>query len=466
MSLLEAFCYIKTSKIYYLYYNISTLGVIVSGASLLLLIIIDFIAICSERNKRVKYSKADRLISLNVLKVTTSEVREWKEKKSKVFVLVDNYVVDVEKYLDNHSGGRNTLADSLYGDVTRYLTGSVPFNSKFQAIDHRYSTCLYAIRTLAIAEIEDDHKIIIDDSKSVYINEECQLVGGRQTAGATSEFTFQSFRDNIKFARFLPGFSWMGKHFSITGKSQNKCRLYSLCLAGNKTIHEKHQVLLSNVIKLENKESINSPQLTKNDYYSNELQLYVKRYDTQGAFSFSLHTDKIPSNDYIIKGPLGLGLDLNESTLDGTYALMSAGTGVYCFLDFASFAIRLMVNKISKTHNCLTNNLSDQESFDKVDLSFKLILCITFPNEANAYWHDIFTEANRLDSQYNLGIFRYFPRISSQEPRWTSSQYKKIFTNESSLKRVLLCGPADYLDSVKSILVNENLAHESIISLV
>lgn len=431
-----------------------------------MLIIVDLIAMCSEKNKRYRLSKADKLISQKISKVMTSQVNEWKEKKLRVFVLVDNYVVDVEKYLDNHSGGRNTLAESLYSDVTRYLIGSVPFHTNYPTVDHSYNSCLYAMKTLAIAEIEDDHKIIIEEGRSLYINETCQLINKRQVAGSTSEFVFSFQGESIKFARFLSGFSWMGKHFSITSKSQNKCRLYSLCLSGNKKIHDKHLELLSNVVKLENKEPIKPTKLSYKECYSNELQLYIKRYDTSGAFSFYLHTEKIPEDDLTIKGPLGLGLNLKDNILEGTYILMSAGTGVFCFLDLAAFAIRLMIDRISISLNCTTNNLSDDESFEKADSSFKIVLCMTYPNDASAYWHDIFTEANRLDVKYKLGIFRYYGRISSYQPRWKVSHYKDMLSSVTSVKSVLLCGPADYLDSVKSALLSENLVSESIISLV
>lgn len=150
---------------------------------------------------------------------------------------LNNYLVDVGNFLDIHPNGRNLLEERLYIDVSRYMIGSVPYNSKIPAHDHSYLTCVYAIKKLAFAELKDDHKIIISMNKeSVYINEDGFISNTRVTSGSTSEFTIEVNNKNLYFARYLKGFSWMGKYFSITSRSYNKTRLYYLCLSGNKTI--------------------------------------------------------------------------------------------------------------------------------------------------------------------------------------------------------------------------------------
>ena len=77
--------------------------------------------------------------------------------------------------------------------------------------------------------------------------------------------------------------------------------------------------------------------------------MYVKKYDFPGTFSKYLH--EVDSNssaeDITVKGPLGLGLDLPDSELNGTYVAFSGGTGIYCFLDLIALVVRHVCNKVS-----------------------------------------------------------------------------------------------------------------------
>lgn len=445
--------------------------IILSAIGLFLLILTEVSIIILANGKRVRLLNNEKALLEKLTAYSSTSVLKMKITKEKQFVLIDNILVDVGNYLDNHPGGRNLLEDNLYGDVTRYMNGSVPFSSNFKAVDHKYLSCLIAIKFMSFGKIYDDHNIVVDSNdKSYYLFDKMNIVASRVTAGVTKEFQLRTKENlkEIKFARYLPGFSWMGKHFSLTSQKMDTNRLYSLCLSGNENIHNLHLNMLENIALLEQKGSPKITHLAKEDYYSKNLEIYIKRYDFTNAFSNYLHKGKIDQDDLTVKGPLGLGLCLPDNEIDGTYIAFSAGTGIYCFLDFVAVAIRKLIHTISLKLNCNNNTLVENENFMIGD-NFQLHLFCAYPDDKNAFWHDIFLKAAGLDEKYNVGIFKYHSRISSQNSkRWNSEYYKEALkgVNSNLLKRVFLCGPSHFIDSVKEHLINDNLADKEIITLV
>eukprot|EP00340_Litonotus_pictus_P003817 CAMPEP_0170522320 /NCGR_PEP_ID=MMETSP0209-20121228/7749_1 /TAXON_ID=665100 ORGANISM="Litonotus pictus, Strain P1" /NCGR_SAMPLE_ID=MMETSP0209 /ASSEMBLY_ACC=CAM_ASM_000301 /LENGTH=735 /DNA_ID=CAMNT_0010809763 /DNA_START=116 /DNA_END=2323 /DNA_ORIENTATION=- len=456
----------------YLLYQKYTLGVIFAAISVVLMGLCELMVLAMSSSKFSMLSKQDKEVHQNIKKMTTKQVRELKESQSKKFVLVDNYLVDMDNYLDAHPGGRNLIEDSLYGDVTRFMNGSVPFNSEFPAVEHKMLSLLYAIKLASFAEIkDDDHKIVTHpNGDSVYLHDHMSIVGSRITAGVTKEFQLKgqtSLRD-LSFSRYIPNFSWMGKHFSISSKQLNKNRLYSICLSANAVVHARHNNILNNIEMLENGRSAEIKHLTPDELKSDVLELYVKRYDFPGTFSSYLHEQKIVDEDLTVKGPLGLGLDLSDEKLDGTYIAFSAGTGIYCFLDFVANVVRKVCHAVSTKLNCSNNTLVENEDFNLGD-NFKLVLFCAYPDKENAFWHDIFLKTAALDEKHQIGIFSYFPRISiEQSKRWDRDFLRSSLESvkTSFLKKVFLCGPSQFLDSIKNNLIDGEIIHKDLITLV
>lgn len=446
-----------------LYQSYILVGILAAWSILVWVVTEVCVASCNV-NKRQRLLEVDKELHLQIKKYTTAQAREM--RKSSRYVLVDNYLCDVDSYVNQHPGARNSLEDSIHQDVSRYIIGSVPYNSKFPAFDHTYLTCLYAAKTLSFGELEDDHRIVISGDKSTYINCGTRLHDKRVTAGVTSEFSFTIDDGKVQFARYLPGFSWMGKHFSFTSKKMNKTRLYSLCLSGNEFVHDMHRKMINNIDLLERSQTPERTSIPQDKLYDNLLQVYIKRYPTPGAFSDYLHVGNVPNDDLEVKGPLGLGLDLEDS-VDGTYVAFSAGTGIYCFLDFVAVALRQVCQKIAEEKfNYSENTLIENEKLP-IGKNFKLIMFASYPDEVSAYWHDLFVKTAELDKKYGIGIFEYHHRISSiNKKRWDDSFYKNALSDLRHLRKVLLCGPANYLDDVKARLLKNKLAPPETITLV
>lgn len=232
--------------------------------------------------------------------LTTFTIKQLKDEMRKTkYVLYDNLICDVGEFINHHPGGKNLISDNLYTDVGRYITGTQAYSSKFLGHDHRFMTYRHLINKLAYGEIVEDHRIILDNRNSSYT-----LGGGmgnltfikkRAIAENTYEFSFSD--KNLKFARFLPGHIWIGRHFSVTSGNLNKTRYYSLCLGLDEKIKEAHQNLLLN---LSTSESL-PVEIKENDLFSKNLHLYIKRYQHKDALSDYIHHK---TNDILIKGPL------------------------------------------------------------------------------------------------------------------------------------------------------------------
>jgi len=246
------------------------------------------------------------------------------EKKNKQFVLYENFIVDVGNFIKHHPGGQMAIEENLYSDVGRYLTGTQAYGPNFVAHDHKYMTIKYIINNLSYAELKDNHLIVkqpqysfdkldnmgysdmfrlTPNSSSIYFNQEnVTLLEKRIVAQDTYEYRFKI--QNLLFAKFLPGVNWIGRHFSVSSKQENKTRYYSICATLDDKIKEHHNRLLQNLKLLENGQNININFIIESESYVNYLSLYIKHYNLKNALSnyiFNLTEGKV--NDLIIRGP-------------------------------------------------------------------------------------------------------------------------------------------------------------------
>lgn len=148
------------------------------------------------------------------------------------------------------------------------------------------------------------------------------MTSKRKIAHETFELSFKPSIENkassYKFYRRLKGYSWIGKHFSITSKRLNKTRFYSTCLCLNENLHKLHLNLIENLDK-KTREQSKSMELhnvefkNDKDALSDTLELYVKKYNFNKALSNYLTNYQVQSNfdssmyyesDLIINGPL------------------------------------------------------------------------------------------------------------------------------------------------------------------
>jgi len=291
----------------------------------------------------------------------------------------------------------------------------------------------------------------------------------KSSAGLEFFFPNQSF----KFARFLKGTNWIAKHFSITSKKLGKTRYYSVCLCLNQIMYAKHKMLLDNIRKREENDStLGNPKIDKEEMYSSCLELFVKKYDFEGALSKYLHaydTQSANHEDIFVIGPIGLGLDIDPK-LSGVYVCMAGGTGAYCFLDFVAYILRYMVSQINKQLDLTENSIDADEEFSDIGEDFCLVYMSSFSDKDNGVYTDVCSELQRLDNKYNLNRFKFINRFSDsqpKQPRWSTGFIKEqlgVFTGKIS--KVFLCGPTPFLDDSQENLLSSGLVSKEQIRFV
>ncbi len=290
--------------------------------AIFILEIIDFqLAWCRKVNK-LKSTFDDYERSFEEKKLTYFNLNDLnKEIGKRKFVLYDNYVCDVEKYIKEHPGGAKMIEDNLYSDMARYMTGTQPYSKDYKAYDHNFATTKRLLQSMCYGMIKDNNGIVVNSltersnlsnveileiiGRMKVMNESYSLLlERREIATKFYEFRFGS-QQKLNFARFLQGVSWIGRHFSLASTGLNKTRYYSLCLSLNPVYIEKLLLLTENIRRLERKETVQRVTVHPQELYSNYLSLYIKHYNFKGALTDHMMRLALNSqSDLIIKGPL------------------------------------------------------------------------------------------------------------------------------------------------------------------
>lgn len=281
------------------------------------------------------YSKEDANQNVDVLvsdqseayKKTRLDLVEIKDSGRK-YVLYDNYLIDIGEFMLYHPGGHIHISESLYMDISRFVTGTVSLNGRWMPHDHSFSAVNF-IHTRIFGVLSEDHRIMLDNNqKSCYHHGFYEMTGRKVIAKSTFELSFSPLLNDknvsYKFSKGLKGFTWIGKHFSVSSKSLNKTRFYSVCLTLDEDIQLLHKNLLDNfdnIDKLENNEITDLKTVKFNpNKTTNTLKLYVKRYNFNTALSNHLSNYKVNQSfdanlhfegDLLINGPL-VNYNINE----------------------------------------------------------------------------------------------------------------------------------------------------------
>lgn len=367
-----------------------------------------------------------------------------KLKETKKFVLLNNLVIDVTKFVDNHPGGKNLLKDHLYEDVGRFITGTESYGSKFSPYDHSASTQKHMIEKMCIGEFKDASVGKLVALNGSPVNDGFVIMNKIIIAENTTNFQFHNSKYN--FSRFLTGADWLGKHYSVTSTKLNKTRYYSSCLTLDPVIKEKHLLLLDN-LKKQDKGILNDCIIKPEEVNCNYLNLYIKKYNFKKGLSGLIHS--IPEkteNDLIITGPIGLGLGITGK-LKGSHVVIAGGTGVFPFLDLVSLTLRYAAFKINKN---LT--IYPEENFDYITDDYQLIFMTSFSSDKLVVFNDICEDLMNLDQKHNLNLFKYVLRVSNNNSKqWDENFFKGHLSNSlNKLEKVYIVGPVGFMDNIKN----------------
>jgi ferredoxin-NADP reductase len=159
--------------------------------------------------------------------------------------------------------------------------------------------------------------------------------------------------------------------------------------------------------------------------------------------------------------------------LRGLYFVFAAGTGIIPFLDLIAFTLRYAVYKISRNHFNKTDNVvlypEENNLFDEmVSNDFQLHVYATFANRKSAIFVDVCEQLLQLDQKYNLNIFKFHLKISSEgREKWNEEFLKKNLNSFKNLiTKVFIVGPIGFMDEIKKGLINADICANDKVFLV
>ena len=132
---------------------------------------------------------------------------------------------------------------------------------------------------------------------------------------------------------------------------------------------------------------------------------------------------------YIIKGPMGRGLDLQKS---GIHIAFTAGTGVLPFLDLVAYMIRLNLGLL-KEKAIVTEENGPQESRrqmvnevqQQIDFSnFKFLLFTSYRTAREAFGRELCKGLGYITESKGLKNFEYIERLSVSSLKKTAPNLK------------------------------------------
>jgi hypothetical protein len=227
--------------------------------------------------------------------LSLSELEDEKVKTK--YVLYENYVCDVGSFINSHPGGRNMIKENLYVDVGRYITGTQGYSKEIGPHNHNFATVKHMIMKLAYAQVKQDNMLVLNKSdQGRFLDVQVTVETKREIAKDTFEYRFNIGQH--QFAKYLEGFKWMGRHFTISNYGLTKTRYYSICLALDENYRTKFNQMLDNA--RESKMITSDVKLKVEERQAAYISFYIKLYRHPDALSSCIYENQSVLN---LKGP-------------------------------------------------------------------------------------------------------------------------------------------------------------------
>jgi len=158
-------------------------------------------------------------------------IKEFEEavKSGKKYVVLDEYVLDLESFLPYHPGGKFVLQHNIGQDVSKFFHGGYSLEGNMgprPASGHKHTNqARKIVNKLIIARLDATTEV----SSTI-----CMVDNALTTAvNLTTNAFFLKSRDGRtvpNFRRFFPGTKMLGKHFTIrTLTGLKPTRHYTIC---------------------------------------------------------------------------------------------------------------------------------------------------------------------------------------------------------------------------------------------
>ena len=326
----------------------------------------------------------------------------------KQYVLLDNYVVDVKNFIDEHPGGSAVLKHHIGKDIGKYFHGAYSVVSPYAQNIHS-TDALKILKRLIVSKLssENHETYFIKDS----MNNASQLYSIKDQEEIGKDLYRVTLSNPQTRVKNIVDYSLnFGKCFLVCSKENNKRRYYTVCHCLWSGIYNEYLTVIKAVVNNQEYE----PKYSSIDEYkaeSKDLELVVKHYgQSNNGISKQLTQPGINSK-FFIEGPLSKGIKIGE---DCNYFIW-VGTGILPFIDiFAYVARKFLYDKNPQ------KAIFQDESFESYPEDATFIIEAFFESREKAPGIELL---ELIDKMFNGGDGQDIKDINPE-----GNQRKKIFT--------------------------------------
>ncbi|CDW87608.1 cytochrome b5-like heme steroid binding domain containing protein [Stylonychia lemnae] len=363
------------------------------------------------RSKKIEMKMKSRLISLYQFNQLVAHGRQ--------FVILDDKVIDVETFFDNHPGGRSLLKLNIGRDITKFFYGAYEFkNINNVDIKNCHSSLGYQLATqMTVGRLENNYN-------QEYL---VQLIYSSQLLGKhTKTFVFQGQELRSGMQKYYSNIGMIGRHFTLCSSKQRTLkRQYYICNCLMPKIYEQYMQLIEKF--LNNKSKLHLDNSIIQDGASNRIALTVKAISKRRGLSNMIFQRQLGDN-FILNGPFGKGLELQYS---GVHIAFTTGQGSLAYLDLVAHLIRKNLDLLDKEE-------AKQLSFS--DFKFIMIVCV--PNKKHALGYQLCKGLVQICKRQNRENFEYkLKKIQNANQFWNEEYIISEMDQFKEAEKIWVNGP-------------------------
>ncbi|CDW77376.1 UNKNOWN [Stylonychia lemnae] len=366
------------------------------------------------RSKKSELKKKSKVISLYQFNQLVSLGRQ--------LVILDDKIIDVESFLDNHPGGKNVLKWNVGRDISKFFYGSFQFtnmNNLEQKNTHS-SLGWQLANQMAIGRLENNYS----EEYPVEL-----IYTSQQIAKNTKTFVFQGKELKPGLQNYYSNIGYFGKHFLVFNKKKpDQKRLYYICNCLTPKIYEQYIRLIRSYLESQ----------SRLDCSSNRVALTVTAQSNKQGLSNIIHKRTI-GDKYIIRGPLGKGLELQYQ---GMHLVYTDQIGFIGFLDLIAHLIRKNLGLLDKEE-------SKQLSF--VEFKIHLVVCVAKKKSLPGL--ELCNGLMRINQQMKKDNFSIrLKQVKDLKNFWTSEKIQNELSQFKDIQRIFISGPSKMCKSFDEVL--------------
>ncbi|CAD8124193.1 unnamed protein product [Paramecium sonneborni] len=394
-----------------------------------------------------------------LLNVNKSQFEENIQKLSnKLWCIYKNNIVDLSQMI--HPGG-NYIWKLIQGqDVTRYILGAYTLDTlSIKPYKHTIYTLKILEQYTTNIQVNQDLEFFVDKINNNLTKLKQEQWKLNTVIPYTDQIAYFGFvHQKYHFINTLSGLQTFAQYFIIKpiDHSSISTRQYTMVqsMTSQRVKYRKElSELFKKILNLQNIQK----EIPKEDLYSSELPLIIKRYPSKNGFSQFIHDDN-RKGQYLIEGPYGQNISIENGN---HLVFIAGGTGLFPFLDILEYQLKLTYHSI-----LLKQFGQDATQIINIGLikNFKITLFLAVNSLDDLIGKDIYLTLLTLQSQLDIPNFKMIVRGNFKlkeceiiTQRFNAQVFKTFIGDLNAVSNYFICGPPIMNQTTEQILNEEGI---------